>query len=105
MVIVLLLACGAALRALVQAVRRRDKRDELSPGSVVLVRTPERKTLLATVRSRGPSHFWIELPPADARFWVPASAVRPAPTHARLANQLFKSTLQPAPRRMLDSEI
>lgn len=105
-VIALLLLCGTAWRSWrrARAVRRK-KHAELQPGSLVLVRTPDRKTLVATVRSRGPSHFWIELLPGDTRFWVPASAVEPAPERSVRENALFKSTPPPAPRAMLDSEI
>jgi hypothetical protein len=104
-VIVLLVVCWTALRAWGRSRQKRDQRDELGPGALVLVRTPDRKTLVATVRSRGPSHFWIELPPGDTRFWVPATAVEPAPERAVLRSELFRSTLERAPRQMLDSEI
>jgi hypothetical protein len=104
-VIALLLVCWTVLRAWGRARPKRDKPDELGPGAVVLVRTPDRTTLVATVRSRGPSHFWIELWPGDTRFWVPATAVEPAPDRAVLRSGLFRSTLVRPPRRMLDSEI
>lgn len=60
-------------------VERERRRGSLRPGSIVLVRTPDRKQLVAQVISRGPSHFWIELEPGDTRWWVPESAVEPAP--------------------------
>jgi len=93
-----------AWRTTVRARIKREQRDALHPGSVVLVHTPDRKKLLATVLSRGPSHFWIELPPGDARWWVPVTAVEPAPEGARLEAELFRRTPLPEPRPMLDSE-
>ena len=104
-VIVLLFLCGSAWRAWLKARQRREKCDELEPGSLVLVRTPDRKTIVATVHSRGPSHFWIELLPGDTRFWVPASAVEPAPKRALETRDLLTSKLRSAPRPVLDSEI
>jgi hypothetical protein len=101
----LLLVCGTAWRAWSKARARRKKQKQLEPGSVVLVHTPDQKTVVATVRSRGPSHFWIELLPGDARFWVPATAVEPAPEHAVRERAHFKSTPPPEPRAVLDSEI
>jgi len=106
-VFILLLAGSGGLAAWRMSVRariKREQREALHPGSVVLVHTPDRKKLVATVLSRGPSHFWIELPPGDARWWVPVTAVEPAPEDAvREAVGLTRS-LEPAPRPMLDSE-
>src|ERR1051325_3676586 len=59
-------------------VARRARIDALGPGALVWVRPPDRKQLLARVLSRGPSHFWIELAPGDARWWVPAAPVERA---------------------------
>lgn len=103
--IVLLFIGALVARAWLTVRRRREKREALGPGSLVLVRTPDRKTLLAKVQSRGPSHFWIELLPGDTRFWVPASAVKPVPKRASLERDFVRSTLRPAPRPVLDSEI
>ncbi|HTQ02624.1 MAG TPA: hypothetical protein VMI54_02165 [Polyangiaceae bacterium] len=58
---------------------RQRRRESLRPGSIVLVHTPDHKELVAQVISRGPSHFWIELEPGDTRWWVPVTAVDPAP--------------------------
>lgn len=58
---------------------RRARHAALGRGSIVLVRTPDRRHLVARVLSRGPSHFWIELEPGDTRCWVPETAVDPAP--------------------------
>jgi hypothetical protein len=104
-VIVLLFIGALVARAWLAMRRRREKREALGPGSLVLVRTPDRKTLLAKVQSRGPSHFWIELLPGDTRFWVPASAVKRVPKRTSLERDFVTSTLQPAPRPVLDSEI
>jgi hypothetical protein len=56
---------------------RQERRAALRPGDIVFVRTPDRKRLIARVISRGASHFWIELAPGDARWWVPAASVEP----------------------------
>ena len=107
-VFVLLGLAGAlvAWRASVRSRIRREQRDALHPGSVVLVHTPDRKKLVATVLSRGPSHFWIELAPGDARWWVPVTAVEPAPEDAvRETEYLMRHRPEPGPRPMLDSEI
>jgi hypothetical protein len=94
--------------------RERARRDRppaaLEPGSLVLVRTPDRKQLVATVLSRGPSHFWIELMPGEARWWVPATAVEPAPEDATSGlvsgdDTMIRRTLRREPRPVLDSEI
>jgi hypothetical protein len=58
---------------------RQTRRAALCRGSIVLVRTPDHKQLVARVLSRGPSHFWLELEPGDTRCWVPETAVDPAP--------------------------
>jgi hypothetical protein len=93
-----------AWRVSVRSRIKREQRDALHPGSVVLVHTPDRKKLVATVLSRGPSHFWIELPPGDARWWVPVTAVEPAPEDAVRETEGLRRRLEPAPRPMLDSE-
>lgn len=62
-----------------QRFERERRRGELRRGSIVLVRTPDHKQLVARVISRGPSHFWIEIEPGDTRWWVPETAVDPAP--------------------------
>jgi len=115
-------ALGTAVIALVvgflawRAVARERVRPErppasLEPGSLVLVRTPDHKQLVATVLSRGPSHFWIELMPGEARWWVPATAVEPAPEEgtAELVlssdDTMIRRTLRREPRPVLDSEI
>lgn len=106
-VVILLVGLAGAFvawRLSVRARVKREQRDALHPGSVVLVHTPDRKKLVATVLSRGPSHFWIELPPGDARWWVPVTAVEPAPEEAVRETEGLRHTLQPAPRPMLDSE-
>jgi hypothetical protein len=93
-----------AWRVSIRARIKREQRDALHPGSVVLVHTPDRKKLVATVLSRGPSHFWIELPPGDARWWVPVTAVEPAPDDAVRETEGLRRPPPPAPRPMLDSE-
>jgi len=106
-VVILLVGLAGAFVAWRMSVRariKREQRDALHPGSVVLVHTPDRKKLVATVLSRGPSHFWIELPPGDARWWVPVTAVEPAPEDAVRETEGLRRTLQPAPRPMMDSE-
>jgi len=103
-VIVILVALAIAWRLVAQARTKREQREALQPGSVVFVRTPDRKMMVATVLSRGPSHFWIELMPGDARWWVPATAVEPAPPEAVLETQVVRRTPRPAPRSVLDSE-
>ncbi len=91
-----------AWRTSVRARVKREQREALHPGSVVLVHTPDRKKLVATVLSRGPSHFWIELAPGDARWWVPVTAVEPAPEDA--VTEVLRRTPQPEPRPMMESE-
>jgi hypothetical protein len=103
-VVVLIVGAFIAWRTTVHARVRREQRAALQPGSVVFVRTPDRKMMVATVLSRGPSHFWIELLPGDARWWVPATAVEPAPPDAVRETQVLRRTPRPAPRPMLDSE-
>jgi hypothetical protein len=76
---------------------QRAQLDALGPGAIVFVRTSDGQRLLARVISRGPSHFWIELTPGDARWWVPATAVEPASERAKRAGW-FKSVLGNAPR-------
>jgi hypothetical protein len=91
---------------------QRDGTRALEPGSLVLVHTPDHQTLVATVSSRGASHFWIELLPGETR-WVPATAVEPAPErtpHPTLERSVaqsgtFKSMPRPEPRAGLDNEI
>jgi hypothetical protein len=104
-VIVFLAGLLAAWRSQVRARVRQVQRDALQPGSVVLVRTQDRKQLVATVLSRGTSHFWIELAPGDARWWVPATAVTPAPEAKLLEKAEFRLGRRLAPRAALDSEI
>lgn len=58
---------------------RRERHAALGPGDLVFVTTPDRKRLIARVIARGKSHFWIELTPGDARWWVPATAVEAVP--------------------------
>jgi hypothetical protein len=103
-----LLSSLVAWRLSVRARVKREQRDALHPGSVVLVHTPDRKKLVATVLSRGPSHFWIELPPGDARWWVPVTAVEPAPEDAvRESEELRRAPSRaplPEPRPAFDSE-
>lgn len=112
---------GITWRTLSKLRRRRDNARKLEPGSLVLVHTPDQKTLVATVSSRGASHFWIELLPDNTRFWVPATAVEPAPERTPVPvfertpqpaidrsvaqSGMFKSMPRPAPRPGLDSEI
>jgi hypothetical protein len=103
-VVVFLVGAFIIWRTSVRARVRREQREALQPGSVVYVRTPDRKMMVATVLSRGPSHFWIELLPGDARWWVPATAVEPAPEAAVRETELVRRAPQPAPRPMLDSE-
>jgi hypothetical protein len=93
-----------AWRLSIRARVKREQREALHPGSVVLVHTPDRKKLVATVLSRGPSHFWIELAPGDARWWVPVTAVEPAPDDAVRETEGLRRRPEPAPRPMLDSE-
>ena len=88
---------------------QRDGTRQLEPGSLVLVHTPDHQTLVATVSSRGASHFWIELLPGETR-WVPATAVEPAPERSALERSvaqsgMFKSMPRPEPRAGLDNEI
>src|SRR4051794_12292364 len=91
---------------------RRDGTRQLEAGSLVLVHTPDHQTLVATVSSRGASHFWVELLPGETR-WVPATAVEPAPErtpHPALERSvaqsgMFKSMPRPEPRAGLDNEI
>jgi hypothetical protein len=73
----------------------RARIEALGPGAIVFVRTPDRQRLLARVISRGPSHFWIELAPGDARWWVPATAVEPAPECSREIGWFKTSTGAP----------
>jgi hypothetical protein len=80
-------ALGFAVAAFVSAwvQRRRARhllRDSLKPGAIVLVSTGDGRRLVARILSRGIAHYWIELPPGDARWWVPVSAVKPAPERA-----------------------
>lgn len=58
---------------------RRARRAALSAGALVFVCTSDNKRLIARILSRGAQHFWIELAPGDARWWVPASAIEPMP--------------------------
>lgn len=103
---------GVSLRALSKLRSRRGATPRLEPGSLVLVHTPDHQTLVATVSSRGASHFWIELLPGETR-WVPATAVEPAPestphpTFERSVAQsgTFKSMPRPELRVGLDNEI
>jgi hypothetical protein len=85
-------------------VRRRSRLqariDALGPGALVFVRTLDGERLLARVISRGPSHFWIQLWPGDARWWVPSTAVVPAPERSR-AMTPFRSGPTEAPRSTL----
>jgi hypothetical protein len=103
-----LLSALVAWRFSVRTRVKREQREALHPGSVVLVHTPDRKKLVATVLSRGPSHFWIELAPGDARWWVPVTAVEPAPEDTvRESEELRRAPSRaplPAPRPALDSE-
>jgi|SRR5689334_19793104 hypothetical protein len=103
-VVVFLVGAFVLWRTTVRARVRREQREALQPGSVVYVRTPDRKMMVATVLSRGPSHFWIELLPGDARWWVPATAVEPAPEEAVRETALIRRAPLPAPRPVLDSE-
>jgi hypothetical protein len=77
---------------------RRARVEALAPGALVRVRTPDGCRLLARVVSRGPSHFWIELPPGDARWWVPATAVEPAGRNAPRDAVPFKRPASRVPR-------
>jgi len=104
-VIFMFIGALAVWRGSVRARVRVEQRALLQPGSVVLVRTPDRKQLVATVLSRGASHFWIELAPGDARWWVPATAVEPAPEEAVLESERLRQMPRTAPRRALGSEI
>lgn len=106
-VLIGLLAWRASAR---ERMRRERPPTALEPGSLVLVRTPDQKRLVATVLSRGPSHFWIELMPGDARWWVPATAVEPAPEEATSDlvsgdDTMIRRTLRREPRPAMDSEI
>src|SRR5690349_14645384 len=56
----------------------RTRLERLTAGALVFVHAGDGQRLVARVLSRGVSHFWIELPPGDARWWVPISAVEPA---------------------------
>jgi type II secretory pathway pseudopilin PulG len=106
-VVIFVVGLASALVAWRMSVRsrvRREQRDALRAGSVVLVHTPDRKKLVATVLSRGPSHFWIELPPGDARWWVPVTAVEPAPENTVRETEVLRRTPRPGPRPALDSE-
>lgn len=103
-VIVVIVTLVAVWRTSTLARSKREQREALQPGSVVLVRTPDRKMLVATVLSRGPSHFWIELMPGDARWWVPATAVEPAPESAVRETRVLRQAPPPVPRPRLDSE-
>ncbi len=79
LVAALAFAVGAFVSAWIQRRRtRRLRRDSLKPGAIVLVNLGDGTQLVARILSRGVSHFWIELPPGDARWWVPVSAVEPA---------------------------
>jgi hypothetical protein len=104
-VTVLVLGCFVAWRATARERVKREQLEALEPGAFVLVRTPDHKQLLARVLSRGPSHFWIELMPGETRWWVPASAVEPAPEHSVRNPALLSRTPRPAPRPAMDSEI
>jgi hypothetical protein len=76
-----------------QVQRRRAERarlERLKPGAVVFVHAGDGKRLVARILSRGVSHFWIELPPGDARWWVPVSAVEPAPEGAVFESASFR---------------
>jgi hypothetical protein len=102
-----LLAWRASAR---ERTRRERPPATLEPGSLVLVRTPDQKQLVATVLSRGPSHFWIELMPGDARWWVPATAVEPVVDQATSLlvssdDTMIRRTLRREPRPVMDSEI
>src|SRR4051812_11836852 len=72
---------------------RRVRREALRPGAFVLVNLGDGKRMVARVLSRGASHFWIELPPGDARWWVPISAVEPAPQRVVRQAPAFKRPL------------
>lgn len=75
------MAAGLAgvLGALRMRAARRARRAALSVGALVFVSTPDKRRLIARILSCGASHYWIELAPGDARWWVPASAVEPVP--------------------------
>ena len=80
-------------------VRQRGQRarlERLTAGAIVFVHAGDGQRLIARVLSRGVSHFWIELPPGDARWWVPISAVEPAPEGAAFASPSFEPR-RPAP--------
>jgi hypothetical protein len=94
----------AAWRSQVRSRVKHAQREALQPGSVVLVRTPDRKQLVATVLSRGKSHFWIELSPGDARWWVPATAVEAAPEAVVREKEELRRSSRPAPRPKSDAE-
>jgi hypothetical protein len=89
------LAFGARWRRALRRARLR----ALAPGAIVIVRTPDRRRLVARVVSRGPSHFWIELPPGDARWWVPSTAVEPASANEIFEAAAFRRPIARAPRR------
>ena len=109
--VIVLFLLGVTWRALSKLRGQRAGARQLEPGSLVLVHTPDHQTLVATVSSRGASHFWIELLPGETR-WVPATAVEPAPErtpHPGLDRSVaqsgtFKSMPRPEPRAGLDSE-
>jgi hypothetical protein len=119
LVVFVLFLFGVTWRIVSKWRGRRATAHELAPGSLVLVHTPDQKTLVATVSSRGASHFWIELLPDNTRFWVPATAVEPAPERTPVPtlgrdvtlernvaqSGTFKSMPRPELRRGLDSEI
>jgi hypothetical protein len=82
---------------------RQGRIDALGPGDIVIVCTPDRVRLLARVIARGPSHFWIELSPGDARWWVPATAVEPASKRSS-RRAWFRSSSAEAPRQTLSRQ-
>lgn len=87
------LAFGVLAIVAWQVQRRRVQRarvNRLKAGAIVFVLAGDGQRLVARVLSRGVSHFWIELPPGDARWWVPVSAVEPAPEGAALASPSFE---------------
>jgi hypothetical protein len=82
---------------------QKGRLDALGPGDIVFVCTPDRQRLLARVIARGPSHFWIELSPGDARWWVPVTAVEPAPKRSS-GRAWFRSSSAEAPRQTLSRQ-
>ncbi|HEV8549900.1 MAG TPA: hypothetical protein VGQ57_12745 [Polyangiaceae bacterium] len=72
---------------------RQARRETLRPGAFVLVNTGDGKRVVARVLSRGVSHYWIELPPGGARWWVPVAAVEPAPRRVVRQAPAFKRPL------------